>query len=613
MKRRQSIFPPMFTFTDFNTRHIMRLNHPILESLAKRLNTKLSRGTIANAADWAMRYRLIDSMDVGHANYNKWMAADPVARRMIHVPKKSSKFRFEKHPWSLEMHTCSEEFIVGQKSSQMAFTEVCMNRAFYANDILGETVLYILPSQDSASDFSNGRFEPALEASAHLRNLYSDVKNVGLKRAGGASLYIRGANSRTGLKSIPAAKLFADETDEMDTTKLVLAFERMAGQDNAQCFLISTPSYDNCGINYFFKDSTQDHFFFRCPHCSKFIEMVFNLKDEKASSLVITCDDPTNKLILESFYKCTECQGVLSHDDKISYLNLDNSQWVAKHSDRVMRGFHINQFNSHAKAASPSNMAITFLRSLASPEEETEFYNNKLGLTHAVSGAKITDEQLTECVGTHTMMETSSGNHIVTMGIDPGHNKHYYEICEYIIDGQSEIRDINLMSKARMIKCGFTDSFDYFEQLFVQYNVTFAVIDAQPQVTLSKRFCQKFQGRALMCYYTTGLTSRKDIRFSENDNDDYNLTVDRTLWLDVSLGRFKSKRLQLPRDTPTEYKNHMKTLVRAYKKDKQGNPIGMYVKGEKEHDHYAHARNYCEIALPFAASLMHHQNIENIL
>jgi len=385
------------------------------------------------------------------------------------------------------------------------------------------------------------------------------------------------------------------------------------GQDAAQCYLISTPSYNNVGINYFFKDSTQDHFFFRCPHCSKFIEMVFDIKDEKASSLVITSDDPTSRDVLKSFYKCTECQGVLSHAEKVNYINLENCEWVGKHPDKLMRGFHVNQFNSHAKAATPYNMAITYLRSLSSPEEEQEFYNNKLGITHSVAGAQISDEQLKDCVGTHVMEDTASQSRIVTMGIDPGAATHYYEICEFIVDGKSEIRDINLMSKSRMIKCGTTHSFEEFNQLFVQYNVNYAIIDAQPQTELSKRFCQKFQGRAKMCYYTTGLTSRKDIRFSETDDEDYHVTVDRTLWLDVSLGRFKSKRCLLPRDTPIVYKDHMKTLVRAYEKDRNGNPVGRYVKGEKEADHYAHAHNYCEIALPFAVSMMHPQNIRNIL
>jgi hypothetical protein len=529
--------------------------------------------------------------DTTHPNYQKWLIAESEEeRRKIHVPKKAFLFGFKHHPWAYEMHTCSNEYIVGQKSAQMGYTEVCMNRAFYANDILGDTVLYVLPSKDAASDFSNGRFDPALEIAPHLRALYSDVKNVGLKRAGSASLYIRGSNSRTALKSIPAAKMFFDEVDEMDTTQIVLAFERMMGQDAAQCYLISTPSYNNVGINYFFKDSTQDHFFFRCPHCGKYIEMVFDIKNEKDSSLVIVGDDPTSRDVLKSFYKCTKCQGVLKHEEKPNYINLDNCEWVAKHPDKLMRGFHVNQFNSHARAATPYNMAITYLRSLSSPEEEQEFYNNKLGVTHSVAGAQISEEQIKECIGSHTMMSTGPSNRIVTMGIDPGAATHYYEICEFIIDGKSEIRDVNLMSKSRMIKCGTTHSFDEFAQLFVQYNVNFAVIDAQPQTELSKRFCQKFQGRAKMCYYTTGLTSRKDIRFSETDESDYHVTVDRTLWLDVSLGRFKSKRISL-----------------------HGNPVGRYVKGEKEADHYAHAHNYCEIALPFAVSLLTHQNIANVL
>ena len=592
----------------------MDISHKLLQGLTAKLEKKLTRGTIGNAAEWAGKYRWIPVTDTEHPNYKKWInAINEEEKRKIHVPKNNVLFNFKHHPWAYEMHTCNDEQIVGQKSAQMGYTEVCMNRAFYANDILGETVLYVLPTKSNASDFSNGRFDPALEASPHLQGLYSDVKNVGLKRAGAASLYIRGSGSRSELKSIPASKMFFDEVDEMDTTQIVLAFERMMGQDFVQSFLISTPSYDNVGINYFFKDSSQDHFFFRCPHCGKFITMVFDIEDESKSSLVITGDDPSSKEVLKSFYKCYECQGVLKHEEKPNYINLDNCQWVPKYSDRHIRGFHVNQFNSHARAAKPSNMAITFLRSRTSPEEEQEFYNNKLGITHAVEGARITDKMIANCMGGHVMLESASPkNRIVTMGIDPGHSTHYYEICEYIIDNNSPIKDINLLTKARLIKCGIAYSFDEFPKLYQQYKVNYAVIDAQPQKELSLRFCQKVQN-AKYCYYTDGLRTRKDMRFAENDPDDYMLTVDRTLWLDISLGRFKSGRILLPKDCPTLYKDHIKTNIRAYHKDKNGNPVGKYVKGEKERDDYAHARNYCEIALPFAVSLLHHRNISTIL
>jgi hypothetical protein len=51
------------------------------------------------------------------------------------------------------------------------------------------------------------------------------------------------------------------------------------------------------------------------------------------------------------------------------------------------------------------------------------------------------------------------------------------------------------------------------------------------------------------------------------------------------------------------------SIVRIYEKDVDGNPIGKYVKAGSDDDHFAHARNYSEIALPLAASLGQIQSI----
>ncbi len=73
------------------------------------------------------------------------------------------------------------------------------------------------------------------------------------------------------------------------------------------------------------------------------------------------------------------------------------------------------------------------------------------------------------------------------------------------------------------------------------------------------------------------------------------ITVDRTSWLDLSLGRFKNKKIYLPIDVDMEYKAQLKAQVRIYEKDSEGNPVGRYVCGNED-DHYGHARNYNEIA-----------------
>jgi hypothetical protein len=79
--------------------------------------------------------------------------------------------------------------------------------------------------------------------------------------------------------------------------------------------------------------------------------------------------------------------------------------------------------------------------------------------------------------------------------------------------------------------------------------------------------------------------------------------VDRTSWLDLSLGRFKNGTITLPMDTSIDYKQHIMAQVRIPKKDANGNPIASYETPGNRHDHYGHARNYAEIALQFALGL----------
>ena len=79
------------------------------------------------------------------------------------------------------------------------------------------------------------------------------------------------------------------------------------------------------------------------------------------------------------------------------------------------------------------------------------------------------------------------------------------------------------------------------------------------------------------------------------------LTVDRTNWFDASMGRFHSERVALPADLSLEFKENVKNLVRTYERDELGNSIAKYVKIGP--DHFGHAFNYAEMALPLAAGV----------
>lgn len=496
---------------------------------------------------------------------------------------------FRNHPWLREMMDADNPMCVGQKAAQMGYTECVLNRTFYKIDIEGIDCLYVLPAKSpDASDFSAARFDPALELSPHLAKMFSDVKNVGHKRAGSANLYIRGSRSRAGLKSIPAGFIVMDERDEMTQENVPLAMERMSGQFIKQVWQLSTPTVEDYGINIDFKQSTQDHFFFKCPRCSRSTELVY------PDCLVVTADNFYDPKVNESHLICKECKGVLPHEQKPDFL--EKAFWVPSRTDTDVRGFYINQM--YSPTVTPVEIAKSAIRARNSAADEQELYNSKLGMPHSPEGARVVDSQIKNCMKEYKKYSTAPNYGIVCMGVDVGKFLHT-EIGTYSMPQQfTSLTDLNSQCNYRLLNELKVTEFEELDRLMLQYGVNMCVIDIHPERRKAYEFACRFFGRVRMCMYPEGLSTRQ---ISENANE-MTVSVDRTSWLDISLGRFRAKTIELPVDLSTEYKEHIKAQVRIFKKDQNGNQVARYVTGSSA-DHFGHARNYCEIALPLAASM----------
>lgn len=552
----------------------------------ERIVSGLKRQSITTCAKWAENYRVMDQPFPG-------------------------KWSFRHHPWLKEMHDSVAEFNVGQKSAQMGYTETVLNVVFYNIDVMRRDCLYVLPSKTpDASDFSAARFDPALELSEHLAKIFSDVKNIGHKRAGTTNLYIRGSKSRAGLKSVPTGLVILDEVEEMDQDNIPLAMERMSGQIHKQCWAISTPRIHEEGINKLYNTTTQEHYFFKCPSCNKMTELIF------PECLIIAGDDPNDIKIKESQLICKECKNELHHETKHDWLS--NGQWVPscpEGKNPSGRGFYINQLYSSASAGRPHEIAAKYLRSLTNEADEQELYNSTLGLPHTVAGARITDEDIEKVRKEYRNGQTRPKS-IVTIGIDVGKFLHY-EIDEWYLPNTNTSVDLNVNAKSKVIDIGKVTDFDDIDRLLIDYRIHSGVIDANPERRKAYELACRFPGLIFLCFYgwqakgrqiTLGLDDKKT-----GVNEPF-VTVDRTSWLDLSLGRFRrgDSAITLPMDTPYEYKSHLKALVRLPKKDKTGNLTATYENGSRE-DHYAHARNYSEIAFVLALRTQVSENIGNVL
>ncbi len=537
----------------------------LLDFALQRFQANMGRASIQTASAWAVAYRVMGKPFPG-------------------------PYSFKTHPWSKEMHDSKAEDNVGMKAAQMGFTETVLNIAFYNIDILKQDVLYLLPNaKPDAANFSATRFDVALSLSKHLGNLFSDVQNVGLKRAGSASLFLRGTQSESGVKNVSTPFIVMDEYEEMNKANLALVGERASGQieGTVQVWKISTPSVFDDGIHEQFQTSTQNHFQFKCPGCSRYIEMTY------PENLVICGEDESDPKVHESYYQCHLCKKVLDHKLKQDWLSLENGAiWVPSFTNKNTVGWQIPQLYSMTMPA--GKFAITHFKALKDPGEEQQLYNSKCGQPHEVKGARVTDEELAGCESKHTMIE-SADNGYNTMGVDQG---AFLDCTISTWDFPNfYVEDINSAARKRallFIRLSGLDAFEQLDNFMHLFNVRHCVIDANPERRNADRFASRFYGRVSLCFYGNNVKG-KTINHNVAANT---ITVDRTSWLDQSLGRFRNKTALLPINTPKIVKEHLKNQVRIYELDKNGNNVARY-KTTKE-DHFGHSWTYDELALPMS-------------
>lgn len=508
---------------------------------------------------------------------------------------------FRRFPWQKEMLESKAPHNCACKGAQLGISHCILCRAMFANDVEKRDVLYVLPAlHPDASNFSNARFDALVAASTYLSSIY-DRGNVGLKRTTTNNFYIRGAQSRSGGKSVPAGFLTLDEIDEIPKWFVRLVRERMSGQDVKTEWDISTPTVPEHGIDKLFLESTQEHFFFPCPRCSKWIELTF------PECLEVVGDDPdSTRTLTESYLKCPACLGKLEHAEKPDFLG--KGRFIAAVGGKEKRGFHINQL--YSTTVTPGEVAADSIRATYSEIDAQEFWNSKMGKAHAPEGSKITEAAVNKCRAGHLNGNTQPVHSVVTMGVDIGSWNHF-EICEWKI-GDVNGNDLNSGATPRVLKTGKVRSFEELDTFMVDYRVNMACCDAMPETRKAFEFSQRFWGFVKMVYYAQGVAGKMLVE-SKWDQGEPIVNVNRTSWMDVALGRIKSQRILLPQDLPQEYVEHLRTPTRIIKFDKSGNPVAKWYTPDGKADHHAHARTYAEIALPLAMSIQTNEDIDNPL
>lgn len=522
---------------------------------------------------------------------------------------------FDHHPWSRTWCDNKSDW-VGKKAAQIAMTNSCLARGIYTIDILRNDVLYILPKKTpDATDFSKSKFDALLENSQYIESLFSNIRNVGHKQAGSTNFYIRGSRSRSALKSISVGLIIYDEFDEMNQSNVELAKQRTAGykKEDIQYIKISTPTVPDFGISKAFKDSNQQHYFFKCPSCSHYKQLIY------PDCLVIPTkgghEDPTS-----AYLRCPNCKNKLPDVEgsnarpKMSWLNERNCEWVPSVKSNSLDGYAISGWYSLVRPL--SDMADMVIRARTDEFVDKELNNSVLGLEHVQEGARVSPEQVLACRGNYRNSLSPARSKLITMGVDVGHKLLYYHIDEWFIPPAGIGSNVNSNSSPRALAIGVCSDFNQLEQLINTFRVTHTCIDVDPARRDCLDLADRFPKRLNLIRFTKGL-KRKDIT-PESEGDELILQVNRTVWLDVSQHRYANGPnihnggIILPMDLPTQYPKHISALIKEQKRDDEGNVKSRYISVSND-DHWAFARVYSEIALPLALSVSECKNVQAFL
>jgi len=274
------------------------------------------------------------------------------------------------------------------KAAQVGATEAGNNWIGFVIHHAPGPMLAVLPTVEMAKRTSRGRIDPLIEESPALKERVQparsrDAGNSMLsKEFPGGILVLTGANSATGLRSMPARYVFLDEVDaypasaDEEGDPVTLAEARTTTfAHRRKVFMVSTPTIRGLSrIEREFEASDQRRYFVPCPHCGHRQWLQFErLRWDKGRPETAA-------------YHCAGCERPIAEHHKTDMLARGEWRATALSDNPTSIGFHLSALYSPIGWKSWEQIAREWLAAQGSDEMLRAARNTLLGETWVESG-----------------------------------------------------------------------------------------------------------------------------------------------------------------------------------------------------------------------------------
>lgn len=278
------------------------------------------------------------------------------------------------------------------KSSQVGATEVGINICAYTVDHDPSRLLYVMPDDDLAKDFSTDRLQKALRMTPSIDKKLEACKSLRLRFAGGF-IALQGAQSPAKLASWAIPRVVMDEVDKYprwtgnEASPIKLVMERTKNFPWRKIMIMSTPTTEAGNIYQAYQNADVKYkYFMPCPECGymqtfDFPNLIFPGKDKNGKR-------NSRNVLTNTYYQCPACHCHIEDRHKKKMLKLGKWQVVEGNEDgAVSVGYHINAL--YSPFVTFGDVAKEYVDSKDTPEQLMNFVNSWLGEPWRSKASKI--------------------------------------------------------------------------------------------------------------------------------------------------------------------------------------------------------------------------------
>ncbi len=401
-------------------------------------------------------------------------------------------FSFRDHEFQIQIADETRSMVC-KKVAQVGLSQISVQKALgYAALTRGKHLIYVLPSAIFAASFSKSRVDPVIRESPKLRDkVNAGVDAAKLKQIGSSFIHFGGASNMGQVISVPAEAIVTDEYNFCDPS-VVTAYESRLGhaENGGVNSRFSTPTLPDFGVSREIKKSTWARYMVKCPHCFAEVAPVFSEHvripgfDRPFAEFEADSVEDLQAELGYAYIACPQCDGPL---DK-ALADPKSRRWVEQHPGREVAGYDVRPFDLFKY-----NPTSTVLKKITKYKLRQDYYNFALGEDYLSAEAQVIPGN----VEANTILRAEDTSaYGMQMGVDVGKTCHY--MVGQKVDNKLVVRAVGRLYLAD------GDLREQILRVAEEHGVTNGVIDAMPDLNLSRGVFESFKGDGMFypAYYT---------------------------------------------------------------------------------------------------------------